>query len=90
MKGDYFLYLSEVAAVDEKRIEGQSQQGQHVKKYDQQRGNATNTSYQNGCGQSDSFLFYYEILKSPAKVAFLQNQLLRKPLLLNLTHEVEN
>lgn len=90
MKGDYFLYLAEVAAVDEKGIGGQSQPGQHVKKCDQQRGNATNTSYQTGSGKSDSFVFYYEILKSPAKVALLQKQLLRKPLLLNLTHEVKN
>lgn len=78
MKGDYFLYLAEVAAIDEKGIGGQSQPGQHVKKCDQQRGNATNTSYQTRSGQSDSFVFYYEILKSPAKVAFLQKTAVEK------------
>lgn len=86
MKDDYFFYLAEVAALDEKGIGSQLQPGQRTKKCDQQRGIATNTSYQTGSGPKIlcSIMWFWN---PQQKLLSCKNS---KPLLLYLIHEVEN
>lgn len=85
MKGDYYRYLAEVAAGDDKKgIVDQSQQAYQeafeISKKEMQ------PTHPIRLGLALNFsVFYYEILNSPEKACSLAKQLSMKPLL-NLIH----